>query len=57
MNATPSVAKADRCAQALVHLKLAMQALDGMPEAEVIRADARALYIKLQETRRAEQPE
>jgi hypothetical protein len=42
-------AKASRAKQALVHLKLAMQALEGGAEFDVVAGDARALYKKLQD--------
>jgi hypothetical protein len=41
--------KVDRVKQALVHLRLAMQCLDGQPGFDVVAGDARALYKKLQE--------
>jgi hypothetical protein len=44
-----ALAKADRVKQALVHLKLAMQVLDGGPAFDAVAADARALYKKLQD--------
>jgi hypothetical protein len=41
-------AKVGRVKQALVHLRLAMQALEGQPEFAAVAPDARALYEKLQ---------
>lgn len=48
-----SARAADRCAQAMVHIKLAVQAGDGCPDIAEEKAVLRDVWLRLQAKRKA----